>query len=218
MRALRDRLLTVVAVCALLGACLGVALASLTGKTYVSSTTQYLVGSGVKTADQLVAVNTLLSARANTYIGLVTSHEVLNPVVEDLGLDMTVEELADHVTATIAPETLLLQISVSDGDPQRAAQIAGAIAKAVANYIPAVENLQPAGVELELVTVDSATVPTNPSGPSPLVDGLIGLAAGAILGYAVVAISRGLTRTPVSSTAGDVEADRGVLPKRLHGR
>ncbi len=57
----------------------------------------------------------------------------LNPVIEDLNLGTTAEELAERISLSGNPNAALLEISVSDTDPERAAQIANRVAQELVN-------------------------------------------------------------------------------------
>jgi capsular exopolysaccharide synthesis family protein len=58
---------------------------------------------------------------------------VLNPVIEDLNLGTIPEELSNRINLEINPGAALLEISVFDSDPERAAQIANRLAQELVN-------------------------------------------------------------------------------------
>ena len=64
-----------------------------------------------------------LNTQIKTYPELVKTEAVLQPVIKDLGLDMTTTDLADVVTATNPTNTFMVDISAEVGDPQQAADI-----------------------------------------------------------------------------------------------
>ena len=76
-----------------------------------------------------------LNTQITTYPELVKTEAVLQPVIKDLGLDMTTTDLADVVTATNPPNTFMVDISAEVGDPQQAADIANSVAKNLADQI-----------------------------------------------------------------------------------
>ena len=53
----------------------------------------------------------------------------MQPVIDDLGLDTTVKELAASVTASNPDGTMLVDISVNDPDPKQASSIANSVAE-----------------------------------------------------------------------------------------
>ena len=76
-----------------------------------------------------------LNTQIKTYPELVKTEAVLQPVIKDLGLDMTTTDLAGVVTATNPTNTFMVDISAEVGDPQQAADIANSVAKNLADQI-----------------------------------------------------------------------------------
>jgi non-specific protein-tyrosine kinase len=72
---------------------------------------------------------------ATTYQQLVVTEPVLQPVAEQLGAPYTVGVLKGKVSASTVRDTQLLKISVSDTSPQRAADIANAVASQFQTFI-----------------------------------------------------------------------------------
>ncbi|NTV99685.1 MAG: polysaccharide biosynthesis tyrosine autokinase [Oscillochloris sp.] len=73
--------------------------------------------------------NALLSSNlvAKTYAELLRKRPVLEAVVANLALDVTPEDLADRVKISVVRDTQLIQLTVEDLDPQRAADIANEV-------------------------------------------------------------------------------------------
>ena len=76
-----------------------------------------------------------LSTQIKTYPELVKTESVLDPVISELGLDMTVEDLANVVTATNPTNTYMIDIAAEVGDPQQSADIANSVAKNLSQQI-----------------------------------------------------------------------------------
>lgn len=83
--------------------------------------------------------NSIMSAErlTKTYEKLVENRAVLDNVIASLGLEMDADELDGQVTVQADGNTQLLLVSVSDTDPERAAQIANAIATEFTKYVAA---------------------------------------------------------------------------------
>ncbi len=64
---------------------------------------------------------------AKTYSEMLTTQPVLAEVIQELGLDYTVKELKDVITVKQIPNTQLIEVSVEDPSPQRAADIANTL-------------------------------------------------------------------------------------------
>ncbi|MDP3894953.1 polysaccharide biosynthesis tyrosine autokinase [Nocardioides sp.] len=121
--------------------------------------------------------------RVKSYAPLAKSPDVLGPVIDELGLDVTERELAKRVSVTSAPETVLLDVSVEDRDPVRAALTADAISQRLGTVIEDLETARdggPSNVRVSLAR--PADVPVNPSSPRVLLNLVLGGATGLALG------------------------------------
>lgn len=81
--------------------------------------------------DALQSSGTLVES----YRQLVATWPVLDPVVKQLRLPYGWEGLQEKVTASAQPQTQLIEITISDPDPERAAQIANVIATSFVTYV-----------------------------------------------------------------------------------
>lgn len=68
------------------------------------------------------------STQLRSLAEIVTSSEVLEPVIDDLGLDRSVEDLAKDVDASVADDTFLLTISAHAGSGPEAEELVRAVA------------------------------------------------------------------------------------------
>lgn len=121
--------------------------------------------------------------RVKSYAPLVKSPDVLEPVISELELDLTARELAKRVSVTSAAETVLLDVSVEDGDPVQAARLADAISRHLGTVIEDLETASeggPSNVRVSLAR--PADVPVSPSSPRVLLDLVLGGVSGLALG------------------------------------
>jgi len=165
----------------------GGALASiLATPTYVSSTQLFVSvqSSDASSANELVQGGTAAQQKVRSYIDVVTSTSVLTPVIEELDLPLTTGELAGQVSAESPTNTVLMNITVEDTDPERAATIAEAVGTSFANVV--VNDLEsPTGGGPSLVkiaTIEPATAAESPSSPRPAFNIAVGLLIGLALG------------------------------------
>ena len=86
---------------------------------------------------ELITYDDLLNSEtlAKTYRPMVWTQPVLGPVIEDLGLNESVEELGTRLRAWQVQDTQLMQLSFTDNDPAAAAEIANAIAGSLAREV-----------------------------------------------------------------------------------
>ncbi|RKT36119.1 capsular exopolysaccharide synthesis family protein [Microbacterium sp. AG1240] len=144
---------------------------------------------GGSTITELQQGSNFTQARIATYVELVEEPFVLNPVITDLGLNMNADALAGRVTASAQLDSTIVQITVTDADPAKAALIANALGASLANAVETLETRDGQEVSpVKLTRVRDAQAPRVPVSPNvPLnlaLGGLVGLALG--VGIAVL--------------------------------
>jgi capsular exopolysaccharide synthesis family protein len=74
--------------------------------------------------------NDLLASQriSQTYADLATTGTILGPVIADAGLGLTPDQFRGRVTAAASSQSSLITVTVQDGNPQRSAVLANAIA------------------------------------------------------------------------------------------
>lgn len=112
----------------------------------------------------------------NDYKILITGKNVTREVVSQLGLDMSPAALGSKIQVTAQDETRVLQISVTDTHPQRAADIANKVCEVATTQIQEIMDVD--AVHL----IYAAEVPTSPSSPNTKTNVLLA----ALLGLVVV--------------------------------
>ena len=143
-----------------------------------------------------------LNTQITTYPELVKTEAVLQPVIKDLGLDMTTTDLADVVTATNPTNTFMVDISAEVGDPQQAADIANSVAKNLSDQISSDlynNSSSSSGSPIKLTVVQKAQTPTGQSSPNIPLYLAMGLILGIIVGIGV-ALLKDILNTKVDST------------------
>lgn len=192
----------------ILGLAIGGAITFLTKPTYKSTTQLYVsVQTEGAATGELVQGTTFARQAVASYVDVVNTALVLDPVIEDLGLDLTPAELASKVSASTPLNTVLIDITATDTDPDRAARIANATGTSLADAVQ--ETLEaPKGTAtaspVQVTVVQPAAVPVAPSSPNTGLN----LTLGALLGLAVgiaFAVLRTVLDTRIHTTA-DVEA------------
>ena len=95
-----------------------------------SSSTQLFVSTPGSDTSQAYQGSLFSQQRVTSYADLVTSRKVAERVLDEVDSDLTPTQLTAKVTAPAVPETVILEISVSDPDPETAQALAQAYAKA----------------------------------------------------------------------------------------
>lgn len=182
LRVLRRNWAIVVAV-TLAGLIAGGASVLLAKPTYTSETQLFVAIQGSGSVQELQQGNTFSQARVQSYVKTVTTPIVLQPVIDSLGLPLSTTELANNVKATTDINTVLINISVSDNSPVRAAATAEAVAQSL---IKAVDKLERpttgGGSPVSLSIIAPAEAPHSPSAPNTKVNLAVGAVLGLILG------------------------------------
>jgi len=193
---LRKRWSTVVVIAGL-GLLAGVLATALATPRYTATTKTFVsVQSGDSVGD-LVQGSTYSQSQVRSYAELAVLPGVLGPVIDELGLDVSPGALGGEVTATVPQNTVIISISATDPDPQRAAAIANSVASHLAKSVSELAPVPANGADpIRLSTVAEASVPTTPSSPNGKVNVVVGLVLGLALGVAA-AIGRELLDTKV---------------------
>lgn len=181
--------------------------ASLTATPVYTATSQTFVSvsSTSDTATDLMQGSSFTVRQVKTYTELVTSPRVLQPVIDELGLSETAAMLGTRVTAESPMDTVLINITVSDGSPELAASIADAVADSLATVVRQLETPPDGGQSpVQLSTVRVATVPQSPTSPNVMLNVVLGLLIGIAIGVGT-AVLRELMDTRVRDVE-DVEA------------
>ena len=156
---------------------------SATAKVFVSTQS-----SGA--ASDLAQGNTFTVQRVKTYSDLVNTPIVLLPVIAKLKLGITSDDIAKQITASAPLDTSIIDITVTDTDPVRAADIANATSASLSVVVEDIETptAKDAASPVKLTRAQEASVPSIPDTPNvPLniaLGALVGLALG--VGLAVL--------------------------------
>jgi succinoglycan biosynthesis transport protein ExoP len=179
-------------------ACLAVGLGGAAAVTLVSPSqyrSQSTILVSVPTAQEssgseISATFASAQARVASYLTLTTTSVVLQPVIEELGLDLSVSELAEEITVTAIPQTVVMTIDVTDPDPVNAAAIADAVAESLRSYVTRTLEVPIAGGEsrIDIQIVETAAVPDSAISPDSAVFLVLGGATGLILGIGIVVL------------------------------
>ncbi|MGY2085977.1 polysaccharide biosynthesis tyrosine autokinase [Blastococcus sp. SYSU DS0539] len=171
--------------------------------TYQSTSSLFFSLRFGSSADDLAAGATFAQGQVDSFALLAGTPAVLEPVIEELDLDTTARVLARQVSTEVVPETVVVEVSVSDPSPRRAAEIANAVTD---QLIATVGDLAPPGDDgaptVEATVIAPATPPTQPATPRTALNVAVGLIAGLIIGT-LAALARDLTDTRVR-TAEDL--------------
>ena len=171
---------------------------TMTATPIYKATAEIFVAPGeVSTTGELAQGSTFAQNRVKSYVQLIDSDLVLGPIADRF--DTTAGSLSGKVTATVPTDTVLIDISATDPDPQRAADIATAIANSFPKIATSIEPDRADGSPAVAVTVvQDASVPGTPISPKLETNLALGLLAGTVLGLLLMAV-REMTDTRLKS-------------------
>lgn len=163
----------------LVGALLGLGATFLMHPQYTSTARLFFTVQGGTTATDLNAGSTFAERQLASYAKLAKEPMVLEAVHKSMNMDGTVHDLQQKVATRVEPDTVMLSVSVEDPDPQRAAEIANAVASQLTKTVQSLTP-QKDGQETVKATITAHAVPpvtaSSPSRPMFLIGGgLLGL-------------------------------------------
>lgn len=138
-----------------------------------------------------------IATQIKSYPSLATTQAVLEPVIKDLNLDMSVKDLGELITVTNPTNTMLVDISVETDDAAQSQKIANGVAESLSNTIKS-SLYSSSNSPVKLAVVQKATLPDSPSSPNIKLNLLIGIVLGIIVGI-LAALVKDMTDTRLSS-------------------
>ncbi|KAB7707386.1 capsular biosynthesis protein [Bacillus aerolatus] len=169
--------------------------------TPVYQTSTQLLVNQAKTEQQLynpTEVQTNLQL-INTYNVIMKSPAILEKVVDNLKLDGTAKELNGKITVQSEKDSQVVNVSVQDTDPERAAAIANEVATVFQKEIVNIMNVD----NVSILAKAEAAEGMSPVKPQPLLNIAIALVVGLMAGVGLVFLLEYLDNTV--KTEQDVE-------------
>jgi capsular polysaccharide biosynthesis protein len=188
--------------CAILAAAVGFSISKFVVTELYQSTTSIYILNKQDNSTLTYSDVQLGSQLTKDYANLITSRSVIEKVIDDCGLDTTYAGLNSKVEVETLSDTRIIEITVTDEDPEMAQFIANEIRKEAATHITNVMDIQAVNV------VDEANLPTSPSSPNIPKWTMIGFLIGAFISVAVVVVKFMLDDT--IKTSDDVERYLGL--------
>ena len=185
--------------------------------TYTASSSIFLTVEAGGSAGELSQGATYAERQVSSFVAVATTAMVLDPVIDELGLDQTPAQLADQLSVTAPSSTAIIRVAAQDESAEHAAALSNAVAASLERSVETLAPPGPDGTRLVSATmIDAAPVPTAPSAPRPAMNLALGGLLGVLLGVGQ-AILRSILDTRIR-TAEDVTAvtDHPVLASVAH--
>jgi receptor protein-tyrosine kinase len=163
---------------------------------YASSTQLFVSTPGSADVAAAYQGNLFSQQRVTSYAELLEGDELASMVAESLDLNISQDEVAGAITASVIPDTVILQATVVDPSPERAQAIAEAVGSQFAILVAELET--PRGADVARVTVSVVQQPRLPTtAVEPSVTRNLGLGAllGLIAGFGLAVLREQLDNT-----------------------
>ena len=178
----------------LLGGAVGAVTALLMTPTYTSATQLFVTTTDATSTAAAFQGSQFSQNRVTSYVQLLTSERLAGAVIADLDLDLSPRELQEKIEASVVPDTTVLDIVVTDSSPERARDLAAALATEFTDLVEEVETTtsrptDPAQepvttVPVKVTVLDSPEVPGDPTSPNLYRNIAVGVLIGVVVGLA----------------------------------
>ena len=175
-----------------------VAVTALSTRIYQADTQLFvsLQDGGNSTSTNAYQGNLFSQERVKSYAKIANSPAVTGPVVKQLSLDLTPDQLASRITASAPTDTVLVDLVVKDPSPTRARDIANTVSTQFAKVVADLERPASGRASPVAVTVvRPADLPTSPVSPRTTINVALGLLVGLALGIGVAVLRETLDTT-----------------------
>ena len=175
---------------------------------YQSNTTIVLVGESKKGYSQ--TDSQLNQNLIGTYSEIITSRKVLQQVIDNLKLKMTVDELSKNITTSSVEDTEIIRITVNNEKKKMAVKIADEVASVFSEEIQDIYNLE------NVAIIDKAEVAKEPYNINYVKDNVVYLMIGVVLSFGVVFVMYYFDTTIKSSEIVEEKLGLtviGIVPK-----
>lgn len=211
------------------GLLIGLILSLLTTPLYQASAQMFVSVKSTSAVGEAYSGGLFVQQRVKSYIDVVDSPAVLEPVIAELGLDMPYTALAGKVSAQNPPNTVLLNVVVTDTNPDQAAKIANAVAASYATEIARLEGAEPTSTASPTptpsTTTDTSATPVQATVIKPATEGskvsprtrvnvMVGALLGLLIGVGIAVLRNSLdttVKTPEELDEASGAASLGVV-------
>jgi capsular exopolysaccharide synthesis family protein len=181
---------------AVVGGAVALAVSFLQQPVYTATSQLFVSTTDSATTSDVFQGSQFSEERVASYARLLAGEELARRVIDDLGLELSPAALTEEVTATPVPDTVLIDVSVMDPDPERARDIAGAVGSEFGELVSELETPPGAsGSPVRVLVVEFPDLPVSPSSPQPVRSAVIGVIVGLLLGAAAALIRARLDRS-----------------------
>ena len=196
-----------------------------TPRTYTASARSFVTIGSSDGSSTIVQQSQFTLERVKSYTQLVSSPDVLQPVIDDLGMRESVDDLRSQVSAKTPLNTVLLDVTAEAGSAGSAARIADAVSRQLGDTVKRLEKPAKGSSPVVVTLIEPAAVPSAPASPRPPLYLGLGLLIGLALGLALAVLrdrldstvrtEEDLRRAVDVPQLGTIAYDRGLRRRHL---
>ena len=162
----------------------GAFLATKVAQPKYKATCRLFVAIGVNTTPgETFQGSSLAEDRVVAYLELIKGNRVAQRAIDRLGLDMSAADLVKRIEATAAAKSVLIDVSVTDSQSQRSADLANAVCEEFQGVAMDTEAPNEAVI---VKLVETASAPQDPISPSGKRNLAVGALVGLLVGWGLV--------------------------------
>lgn len=193
-----------IAIMGLLGGAVAWGYAAMLPAQYQATNSVFVTSDRGETTSELLQTSTFTQNLVQSYAQLATTPTVLGPVITQLGLNISTQDLASRVTAVTPINTVFINITVTSLSAAQAVELADAVSASLATTVQSLAPKSPNNLpSITVKTVSPAQTPSAPFTPNTKLIVITGLLLGLVLGV-LYALVREVFDTRVS-TAKDLD-------------
>jgi capsular exopolysaccharide synthesis family protein len=202
---------TLITTVSLLSLAVAAGVTLLTPLTYSAQASAFVTITSTGTeANSLYQNSQFALQRVTSYPQVISSPQVLQPVIDTLHLKVSLSDLQKAVTAENPPDTVLLNVVATSRSPQEAQLIANTAADRLGSVIERLETSRAGGVApVKVTTAVPAALPQSPVSPRPPLNLALGLLVGLALGTGAAVIRE---KQDTSVKGDDLQELTGTAP------
>jgi capsular polysaccharide biosynthesis protein len=145
-------------------------------------------------------------ARVAAYLDLIRGDRVADGAIKSLNLDITAKDLEKRIDAKADAESVLMNVSVTDSQPQRSADLANAVCK---NFLTVAADAEGPNPLVDVRMIEEAVAPQDPVSPSVKRYLALGALTGLLVGMGLV-VMLGRIRTEREALSEEAEPNDGA--------
>ena len=180
-----------------LGLAIGVGFVLVTPPSYTCSIALYVSAQVSESTNSAYQGSLLSQQRVKSYTELVDSPRVASEVISQLNLNLTPSQLTSDISASNVPDSVIINVDVSNTDPIEAAKIANSTGEVFTKFVNDLERPQLPNTASPVVVrvVQPAVIPTRASSIGLTTGATVGVLLGALLGAGLAVLIQTLDRS-----------------------